>query len=766
MKLRIGLPAAAGLILALAVLTYWPVLLQGRLPGGELSDTTSQGYPFMLYVERSLDGGHLPLWNPYVFCGIPFYSSFSAPVFHPIRGLLMVLGGAEAFIRFTFPIHMVLAGIFAWLFLGSLDLGRWPRLVGAVAYAAGAWANTLFYAGHGSKVVCWSLLPLALYGCERWMRSGRVVFAGLAGLALGMQGLASHPQMMLYTGGAVLIWLAWRAGQTGGGRAWVRAGSGLAAVALLGLAIGAVQLLPGYNFSQVSSRGGDLSPEMAASYSLPPEETLTMAFPRLFGMRHGFPDSSVAGVPVYFGRLGLRLSSEFLGVSVFALAIIGIILAGRRRRWPLLGIGLAGLLVSWGGYTPLFDVLYTVVPLFRKLRAPHMAAFLTTSGLSLMAAYGMHALRREKAPLAKVRNGLLIGSGACLLLLLAAGPVSEALQSGWWRRMGVPGGIGYGGVISRRVSLARMDFAQAAAVLLAMAGLVEVQARRKLPGWGLPVGLVLLAALELVPFNRDFQVYLHQDDVESVVGSHDRMAQMAGDGRVYPGGNHLVPDSIHSVAGYHAAKPAVTEDLLSALSSGGPAALRQTAATVFALQGSTLSYHQLRQALASDTSGGAREMVRRMPEDPLPRAFLADSYLVARPGDIERSLSVGYDPQAFTLLAESPDLPAEVSGDGTVRLIGETPVSLELEVESDGPGLLVLADTWDPGWRASVDGLATDVLQANHWQRAVAVPGGRHRVLFRYDASDVKTGGLITALATLLLVAAAFADRWRRGRGS
>ncbi len=766
MKLRIGFPAAAGLILALAVLTYWPVLLQGRLPGGELSDTTSQGYPFMLYVERSLEEGHLPLWNPYVFCGVPFYSSFSAPVFHPVRGLLMVLGGAEAFIRYTFPIHALLAGIFAWLFLGSLGLGRWARLVGAVAYACGAWANTLFYAGHGSKVVCWSLLPLALYGCERWMRSGRAVFAGLAGLALGLQGLASHPQMMLYTGGAVLIWLAWRAAQTGGGRSWARAGVGLVAVALLGLAIGAVQLLPGYNFSQVSSRGGDLSPEMAASYSLPPEETLTMAFPRLFGLRHGFPDSSVVGVPVYFGRLGLRLSSEFLGVSVLALALIGIILAGRRRRWPLLGIGLAGLLVSWGGYTPLFDLLYAVVPLFRKLRAPHMAAFLTTSGLSLMAAYGMHALRREGAPLAKVRNGLLIGSGACLLLLVAAGPVSEALQSGWWRRMGAPGGMGYGGVIGRRVSLARMDFAQAAAVLLAMAGLVEAHRRGKLADWGLAGAVVAVVALELVPFNRDFQVYLHRSDVESVVGTHGGLAETAGSGRVYPGGNELVPDSILSVAGYHAAKPAVTEDLLSALSSGGPPALRQTAATVFQIQGSTLSYRQLRQALASDTSGQAREVAGRMPEGPLPRAFLADSYLVARPSDIERSLSVGYDPQAFTLLAESPELPAGISGRGTVRLVDESPVSLELSVESEGPGLLVLADTWDPGWRVRVDGSAADVLRANHWQRAVAVPGGSHRVVFRYDASDVRTGGVITALATLLVVAVAFVDRWRRGRAS
>ena len=764
MSRSVRLPLLAGVLAVLVLLTYWPVLMQGRLPGGELSDTTSQGYPFMLYVERSLDQGQLPLWNPYVFCGIPFYSSFSAPVFHPVRGLLMVLGGAEAFIRFTFPIHMFLAGLFAWLFLGSLGLGRPARLVGAVAFAAGAWANTLFYAGHGSKIVCWSVLPLVLYGCERWIRSGRVVFVALAGLGLGLQGLASHPQMMLYTGGAALIWLAFRAAQIRGGRVWGRAVSGLALIAVLGLSIGAVQLLPGYNFSGSSSRGGDLSPEQAASYSLPPEETLTMVFPRLFGLRHGFADSNVAGVPVYFGRLGLRLSSEFLGVAAAALAALGILLSRRRRRWPLLAIAAAGMLVSWGGYTPLFRVLYAVVPLFRKLRAPHMAAFLTTSALSLSAAYGYQALARKDAPISRARNGLLAAVGVALLLLLAAQPISRALQSGWWARMGVPGGAGFGGVVGRRVSLARMDFAQAAGVLLILAGLVEGVRRRWLAPWGLPAAVLLLIGLELVPFNRSFQVYLRQDDPEEVVGSHRRLAELAGEGRVYPGGNHLSADSILSVAGYHAAKPAVVEDMLAAVSGGGIPAARQTAATVFQLQGAEMTYGELRQVLAADSTPEARQLLDRLPSQPLPRAFLADSFIVAGPLEIEGALAMGYDPQRITLLQRDPGLPRDLMGRGSASIVEETPSLLKLEVSSEGPGLLVLADTWDPRWRVLVDGDSAELLRANHWQRAVALSEGRHEVVFSYDSSDVALGALITALASLLVIVAAFLDRFLRKR--
>jgi len=78
-------------LVSLTVLTYWPAFSSGRLPGGEMSDTVAQGYPFFSYTAERLSNWELPLWNPYIFCGIPFYESFSAPVFYPLRGLPMLL---------------------------------------------------------------------------------------------------------------------------------------------------------------------------------------------------------------------------------------------------------------------------------------------------------------------------------------------------------------------------------------------------------------------------------------------------------------------------------------------------------------------------------------------------------------------------------------------------------------------------------------------------------------------------------------------------
>ncbi len=741
------LPVAAAAVVALLV--YWPVFASDDLPGGDLSDTVHQGYPFLHFTMEALRDGRIPHWNPYIYCGIPFYSSFSAPVFYPPRGLLLLLAGPEASVRFTFPLHTFIAGLTAWLFLGSIGVSRGGRLFGALAFSAGAWANTLFYAGHGSKIICWSYLPLLLYSCQRWWQTRRPWFIGLGGICIGMQALSSHPQMVLYSGIAAFLWLLWRFLERPSARGAARALAWLAAAPVLGMAVGAVQLLPGYEFSRSSTRGSDLPPEQAASYSLPPEESLTMAFPHLFGYRHGFPDSQAGGGPVYWGRLGLRLSSEFLGVTVL---LTGLWAAFTRRRHggrALVLVALSGLLISWGGYTPVYDLLYRAAPILRKLRAPHMAAFLTTSGLSLLAGPGFDILsgpeggRRRWLPFAAA-------SAACLLLALFAEPIVTAMQRGWWEGAGASPGA-FPLLSGRRVDLARGDFLRAAFFSAASAGVVLSLARWRLAPMKAAFLLSALAAFELIPVDRDFQVFLPTDSIESLFHEPAGLAPAAGGGRVLPGGNELVPLGIRSVTGYHAARPAVVDRMLESISSGGLPAARATAFTVYMDGRGFATYAEIAASIPADTTPGASPV---LPAEPMPRAFMPAGW---SPGEG----SVPVDPETVTLLESDPGLPRETGG-GTASIVIDLPEEVLIETSSEEAALLVLADTWDPGWRAFVDGSETAVIRANGWMRAVRVPQGVHEVRFAYATRGFGTGlalsiaGLVAALATGL--------PWLRGR--
>ena len=756
----ISFPKRTGYLLFLipaVIITYSTVFTSGKLPGGELSDTVSQGYPFFTYTAESLQEGSLPHWNPYVFCGIPFYSSFSAPVFYPVRGLLLLIAGVEGMIRFLFPIQMLLGGIFAWLFLGSLGVSRWGRIAGSLAYAVTAWSNTLFYAGHGSKIICWSFLPLLLYSCEMWMQTRRGKFIAIGGIAIGMQTLASHPQMVLYSVGAVIIWLGFRIFSNRGSRLknLGTAAIGIMVILLLGAAIGAVQLLPGYNFSHYSTRGGDLSLDQASSYSLPPEETLTMLFPHLFGYRHGFPDSTVSGVPLYFGRLGLRLSSEFTGILVFLLASAAFLGFSKKYRWPLLGIMVTGLLISWGGYTPVFKVLYSIVPFLRKLRAPHMAAFLTTSAIALAAGPGFDAIfRSERFPGRKFLIGISVFAGICIFIFLLADSLLPGLQSGWWTRMGNSQASGYASVVNRRVDIASPDFLKAAAAAFILAGLIYFRNRGKagivIPG----VTLSILIAAEVIPLDRDFQFYLNETSVDALFMQDSDLIALTGSGRLLPGGNEFVPLHIRSVSGYHAAKTAVAEDLQIMMSSGGIAAIRQTGFNTLQTQDGYLTYAQFRdylieQASASDPSY-VDTLEALLPLESLPRVWFAESWMELSENQCLSLLSAGINPREITILYESPELPELLNTEqAEASIVIDEPHRVTIQTDNPEDGLLVLADTWYPRWTVFIDGEPAEMIRSNHWQRGVVVPSGLHEVEYLFDSSDVTTG-LILSVAGLL----------------
>ena len=118
------------------------------------------------------------------------------------------------------------------------------------------------------------------------------------------------------------------------------------------------------------------------------------------------------------------------------------------------------------------------------------------------------------------------------------------------------------------------------------------------------------------------------------------------------------------------------------------------------------------------------------------------------------------------MLAEGPASEAPPGFDGASRVLRLTPDRVVLEVEASSSGFVVLADAFDPAWRATVDGEAAPVRRANVAFRAVAVPLGRHVVEMLYRPRSAARGLILTAVGLLsLLAAAAQARRGRRARG-
>jgi hypothetical protein len=143
--------------------------------------------------------------------------------------------------------------------------------------------------------------------------------------------------------------------------------------------------------------------------------------------------------------------------------------------------------------------------------------------------------------------------------------------------------------------------------------------------------------------------------------------------------------------------------------------------------------------------------------DPLPRARVVAGARVADDASgLATILDPGFDPASEVLLSEGAPAPASSAPSGSVRISHERADRIVLEVETDGPGYVVLADAFDPGWQATLDGAAVTLLRANLAFRAVATPSGRHTVELVYRPRALWAGLFVSAaslLAALVLLA-------------
>lgn len=89
------------------------------------------------------------------------------------------------------------------------------------------------------------------------------------------------------------------------------------------------------------------------------------------------------------------------------------------------------------------------------------------------------------------------------------------------------------------------------------------------------------------------------------------------------------------------------------------------------------------------------------------------------------------------------------------------PERVVLSASTDRESMLVLTDTWDPGWRATVDGEATPILRADHALRAIRLGPGEHRIVLTFEPAWLIPGAVASLLAVAVTVLwAAFLSGW------
>lgn len=147
--------------------------------------------------------------------------------------------------------------------------------------------------------------------------------------------------------------------------------------------------------------------------------------------------------------------------------------------------------------------------------------------------------------------------------------------------------------------------------------------------------------------------------------------------------------------------------------------------------------------------------------DNLPRAYLARD--IAPVADLDEALAVLREGAGRVTAVEGLSAAVQPAAAGdTAELTAYAPERVSVRTESAGPALLVLSDSFYPGWSATVDGAPAPILATNVIFRGVVVPAGSHEVVFEFAPSGWTAGLWLAALGGLLLLLALSAALWLR----
>jgi hypothetical protein len=146
--------------------------------------------------------------------------------------------------------------------------------------------------------------------------------------------------------------------------------------------------------------------------------------------------------------------------------------------------------------------------------------------------------------------------------------------------------------------------------------------------------------------------------------------------------------------------------------------------------------------------------------DAFPRAWAVHE-LVRVPNSGAGNLLVVREPESFRhkahMVAHPPPVQTCAAPD-TVQLVEHAPDRLAIRAEMSCDGMVILSDTWYPGWRARVDHQPVEIYEVNGAMRGVAVPRGTHTITMRYRPLSVYLGAALSLAGILgALVWAAFA---------
>ena len=734
-----------------------------------------------LWLRHTIFGGDLPLWNPYLAAGHAAYADALNQIFNPLTLAIRLLPSDIVSFNLwvALPVPVAMVGMFVFL-------RRRHQLASAVLGAcAFAFSGTLVSSLNAPNL-SWSLalLPWLCSAGDLLVQRPGAPTAVLLAIAAALQALCGEPVTL--TASIVVLIVHVAASRPATARrtpiiAW------LTGALLLGAALSAVQMLPTALAGMHAGRA-EWS-ETPDFWSLHPLAALEVVVPHLFG---NYYTAFLADMPWMTALNSGRepfFYSIYVGPLVFLLAAAGA-LASPRRSAPWVVLAAVFIVAAIGHYTPVYPAARRIIYLLAFFRFPIKYLALAVFALAVLAAHGADAFAGDDRQKRRARQ---VAIGAAVLTAAFAVCVVVALN--------VPSlAVSLARALASHVRLAEPDAgalflvrfgeplaARTLGVLLAGAAVLTLAAadsgKQRKFAWAvflaLCVGDLALANGSLNPTIEAAKMqppswYSAMVSEERVyIGGRARGFMDPGDMDGSPGWS--IPAESTAIAGravLNAELPmepsgwrvreAISYDLPILLSSEYGSAVRRFLSAGAMERDAFLRRSAVRwcvlpwERVDGEDIGDVPdwEMVVTVCAPDAARAFIAPVPDVTQ--DATAQQDALFDPRLNDSVLRIDTAPppagkaAAASTAASVSIARDATNDISLTASLPRDGFVVLRDSFDPGWRAWVDGEPAPIARANALYRAVHVRAGNHVIRFVYRPRPLAAGLILSGLATVI----------------
>jgi len=677
----------------------------------------------------------------------------------------------------------------------SFGVNKWLSIVGGIAVGLSSYFLIIIAAGHFTKPVSLTYIPLVAAGFYLIFRK-KYLMGSLMVILFSAMGFSPHPQMSYYIFMMIGVFYLAEFIQHVREKRWKDLGISTLIFILslgIGLGTGSSSIFANREYTQETMRGGHsdliseesdetsgkgLDIDYATQWSYGIDESFSFLIPGFKGgssnytlgksshtykaaVALGLPARSakefVKALPLYWGDQPFTAGNVYMGAIVCFLFLLGCLIVKGPYKWALLASTLFSVLLAWGSnFMWLTELFFYHFPLYNKFRAVSSILVVAEIAMPLLGFLALKALMDGSVSKEKAQKNILIAGGVTAGLCLCFALFGKSLYS--FTAPGdamllaqLPDSI-VEAIRADRAALLTGDAWRSFALIMAAGVLVYFYNEKRLKLAPLALGLGALILVDMWPvdkryFNDSFFVtptakeanFEKQPWEEAILQDNDPHF------RIMNRTTNTFNESrssywLKSIGGYHAAKLRRYQDLIDE--------------HLNPMHMPVIGMLNAKYIIAPGEDGQPQVWLNQYA---LGNAWFVDSLVIAEGAREESDALNEIDLTHMAVLDKSfadyvNDSNPVIAPNAAVQLTAYSPKQLDYEYTTSEAGTIVFSEIYYPyGWKASIDGNPVDHYRVNYTLRALNVPAGNHHITFLFDPDSVRKGDNIATVCIIVM---------------